>query len=159
MGWKIDILVMKKYCLGEALEPNSTLNINHNHKEKNMEYFKNCILKHYIDFKGRARRREYWFFALFAAIIIILVGVVGGVLDNILGLSGTLATALVTIVDLGLILPSLSVLVRRLHDIGKSGWWFWISLIPVVGGIILLVFMFLDSQPGSNAYGSNPKGK
>ncbi|MBR6124081.1 DUF805 domain-containing protein, partial [Candidatus Saccharibacteria bacterium] len=52
-----------------------------------------------------------------------------------------------------------SVLVRRLHDIGKSGWWFWVSLIPVVGGIILLVFMFLDSQPGSNAYGSNPKGK
>ena len=124
-----------------------------------MEYFKNCILKHYIDFKGRARRKEYWSFVLFAVIIIILVGIVAGVLDNVLGLSGTLTAALVTIVDLGLILPSISVLVRRLHDIGKSGWWFWVSLIPVVGGIILLVFMFLDSQPGSNAYGSNPKCK
>ena len=102
-----------------------------------MEYFKNCILKHYIDFKGRARRKEYWSFVLFAVIIIILVGIVAGVLDNVLGLSGTLTAALVTIVDLGLILPSISVLVRRLHDIGKSGWWFWVSLIPVVGGIIL----------------------
>ena len=124
-----------------------------------MEYFKNCVLKHYVDFKGRARRKEYWSFVLFTVIIIILVGIVAGVLDNVLGLSGTLTAALVTIVDLGLILPSISVLVRRLHDIGKSGWWFWVSLIPVVGGIILLVFMFLDSQPGSNAYGSNPKGK
>ena len=122
-----------------------------------MEYFKNCVLKHYVDFKGRARRKEYWSFVLFTVIIIILVGIVAGVLDNVLGLSGTLTAALVTIVDLGLILPSISVLVRRLHDIGKSGWWFWVSLIPVVGGIILLVFMFLDSQPGSNAYGSNPK--
>ena len=119
----------------------------------------NCILKHYIDFKGRARRKDYWSFVLFAVIILILVGIVGGVLDNILGLSGVLTAALVTIVDLGLIVPSLSVLVRRLHDIGKSGWWFWVSLIPVVGGIILLVFTFLDSQPGSNAYGPNPKGK
>lgn len=121
-----------------------------------MEYFKNCVLKHYVDFKGRARRKEYWFFALFQIIAIILAGIVGGVLDNV-GLP--FSSILVTIVTLGLLLPSLAVTFRRLHDIGKSGWWILITLVPCVGGIILLVFMLLDSQPGSNAYGPNPKGK
>lgn len=124
-----------------------------------MEYFKNCVLKHYVDFKGRARRKEYWFFALFEFITLILVSIVGGALDYVLGLSGVLSSALVTIVTLGLILPAIAVSFRRLHDIGKSGWWFLITLIPCLGGIIFLVFMLLDSQPGSNAYGPNPKGK
>jgi len=124
-----------------------------------MEYFKNCVLKHYVDFKGRARRKEYWFFALFEFITLILVSIVGGALDYVLGLPGVLSSALVTIVTLGLILPAIAVSFRRLHDIGKSGWWFLITLIPCLGGIIFLVFMLLDSQPGSNAYGPNPKGK
>lgn len=124
-----------------------------------MEYFKNCVLKHYVDFKGRARRKEYWFFALFEFIALILVCIVGGALDYVLGLPGVLSSALVTIVTLGLILPAIAVSFRRLHDIGKSGWWFLITLIPCLGGIIFLVFMLLDSQPGSNAYGPNPKGK
>ena len=130
-----------------------------NNKEKKMEYFKNCVLKHYIDFKGRARRKEYWFFALFQFIAIVLAAVVGGILDYVFGLPGVLTSALTTIVALGLILPALSVAFRRLHDIGKSGWWILITLVPCVGGIIFLVFMLLDSQPGSNAYGPNPKGK
>lgn len=59
---------------------------------------------------------------------------------------------------LAVLVPSLAVIVRRLHDIGKSGGWFFISFVPFVGGIILLVFECMDSQPGENAYGPNPKG-
>ena len=124
-----------------------------------MEYFKNCILKHYIDFNGRASRREFWFYVLFQAIVIILASIVGGALDYVLGRSGVLSSAFTMIVVLGLIVPNLAVSIRRLHDIGKSGWFILISLVPVIGGIILIIFSLLDSQPGSNAYGPNPKGK
>ena len=123
-----------------------------------MEYFKNCILKHYADFNGRARRKEYWFFALFQMIAIILVSILGGLVDYILGTAGIVSSVLIVLLSLGLLLPALAVLFRRLHDIGKSGWWIFISLVPCFGSIILLVFMFLDSQPGTNKYGPNPKG-
>lgn len=124
-----------------------------------MEYFKNCVLKHYADFNGRARRKEYWFYILFQAIAIILASFVGGALDYVFGLPGVLTSAFSMIVALGLCLPSLAVSIRRLHDVGKSGWFILIGLVPVVGGIILIIFSLLDSQPGSNAYGPNPKGK
>ena len=83
----------------------------------------------------------------------------GGALDYVLGRSGVLSSAFTMIVVLGLIVPSLAVSIRRLHDIGKSGWFILISLVPVIGGIILIIFSLMDSQPGSNAYGPNPKGK
>ena len=122
-----------------------------------MEYFKYC-LKHYVDFNGRARRMEYWCFALFQMIAVILACVLGFALDYLFGTPGIVTTVLVVLVSLGLVLPGFAVLLRRLHDIGKSGWWVFISLVPCVGSIILLVFLFLDSQPGTNAYGPNPKG-
>lgn len=122
-----------------------------------MEYIKYC-LKHYVDFNGRARRREYWFFVLFQAIAIILASILGGIVDYVIGTAGIVCSVLIMLVSLGLLLPSFAVLLRRLHDIGKSGWWVLISLVPCVGGIILLVFTLLDSQSGSNAYGPNPKG-
>ena len=113
------------------------------------------VLKNYAGFSGRARRKEYWMFALFNLIFLI----VAMVLDNVLG---------TTIEDLpyGLfyflyalvvLIPSLAVAVRRLHDVGKSGWVILISLIPIVGAIWLLVLMFTDSNPGENKYGVNPK--
>ena len=123
-----------------------------------MEYFKNCILKHYFDFSGRARRMEYWCFAVFQLIAIGLAALIGVGLDYAFGLPAVMTLALTIIVSIGLIVPGFAVLFRRLHDIGKSGWWIFITLIPCIGSIILLVFLFLDGQPGTNAYGPNPKG-
>ena len=59
--------------------------------------------------------------------------------------------------DLAVLIPSIAVTVRRLHDTGRTGWWILIGLIPVIGGIVLLIFMLLDSEPGENQYGPNPK--
>jgi len=113
------------------------------------------VLKKYAVFSGRARRKEYWMFALFNFIFSILAVVI----DSVLGTASEemgygIFYALYTLVVL---LPSLAVLVRRLHDVGKSGWWFFISLIPFIGGIWLLVLLISDSQPGENQHGLNPK--
>ena len=105
-------------------------------------------LTKYVTFSGRARRSEYWFFALASQI----ASVVASTIDNVLG------TQLFTyIVALGLLLPSLAVGIRRLHDTGRSGWWVLIGLVPVVGFIVLIVFYVQDSQPTTNAYGPSPK--
>jgi len=106
------------------------------------------VLSKYVVFSGRARRSEFWWFALFALILYIVVGII----DLAIG-----SSVLLLIVALALLLPSLAVTVRRLHDTGRSGWWILISLVPFVGGIILLVFECQDSQPGANAYGPSPK--
>jgi len=113
------------------------------------------VLKKYADFGGRARRKEYWMFVLFN-IIFVTVAVI---IDNILGIANeyTALGPFYYLYILAVLLPSLAVLVRRLHDIGKSGWWFFISLIPFIGAIWLLVLLVTDSQPGENQYGPNPK--
>ena len=108
------------------------------------------VLKRYTVFTGRAARTEFWMFALFNFIVSIVLGVV----DNVLGL-GTLLAALYS---LAVLLPSIGVGIRRLHDTGRSGWWLLISLVPLIGAIVLLVFTIQDSQPGDNQYGPNPKG-
>lgn len=110
-------------------------------------YFK--VLQNYVGFQGRARRKEYWMFVLFSAIVSIILTI----LDKALHLDSVLAG----LYSLAVLLPSLAVGARRLHDTGRSGWWLLLSLIPFVGGIILLVFMCLDSQEGDNQYGPNPK--
>lgn len=102
---------------------------------------KTCFSK-YATFEGRARRSEFWYFALFVFIIAILTCWI-----PILG----------QLICLALILPNIAVCVRRLHDIGKSGWFYFISFIPLVGAIILLVWACTDSQPGENQWGANPK--
>ena len=126
-------------------------------------------LRKYSRFRGRSRRKEYWFFSLFNALIIIGLRVIGIVIASILTPSGdrtegfllptllSIVALLSTVYSLGTLIPSLAVLVRRLHDIGKSGWWLLIGLIPFIGGIILLIFSLQDSQPGTNQYGANPK--
>jgi uncharacterized membrane protein YhaH (DUF805 family) len=106
------------------------------------------VFSKYVVFSGRARRSEFWWFFLFAVIVYIVVGIIDAVIgSSILGL----------IVSLALLLPSLAVNVRRLHDTGRSGWWILIGLIPIIGFIVLLVFECQDSQPGTNAYGPSPK--
>jgi len=115
-------------------------------------------LKQYADFSGRARRKEYWMFTLFNMIIIyalILVMMVGNAIKS--SELSLLGMVLYGGYALAIIVPSLAVCVRRLHDIGKSGWYFFIGLIPLVGGIILLIWLFKDSQAGKNEYGANPK--
>lgn len=112
------------------------------------------VLKKYFVFQGRARRKEYWMFTLFSVLIYIALMIIEG----ILGMGGEGGLGLLSsLYSLGVLLPSLGVAVRRLHDTNRSGWWLLIGLIPILGGIVLLVFMVLDSQPGTNQYGPNPK--
>lgn len=113
-----------------------------------MNYYINAF-KNYVNFKGRARRKEYWMFVLFNFIVAFVLGII----DGLIGI-----TVLSTIYSLAVIIPSLALCFRRLHDIGKSGAWILIGLIPLVGEIILLVFFCTDSQAGENQYGPNPKG-
>ena len=108
------------------------------------------VLGKYCDFNGRARRSEYWWFTLAYSV---LSGVLSGFAQN-----STIFGIISGIVSLALLLPSLGVSVRRLHDIGKSGWWLLLALIPVIGAIILIVWDCKDSEPGDNQYGPNPKG-
>lgn len=113
-----------------------------------MEWYLKC-LKQYADFKGRARRKEYWMFFLFN----FLFSVIFAVLDGILQTKGILEG----LYSLAVLIPGLAVTVRRLHDIGKSGWMILIVLIPIVGMIWLLVLTVTDSALGENEYGPNPK--
>ncbi|MCH5676717.1 DUF805 domain-containing protein [Streptomyces gilvus] len=108
-------------------------------------------LKKYAVFSGRARRKEYWMYALFVGIIYIVLAVIAGASKSMAGI------ALLGVFYLAILLPSLAVGVRRLHDTGKSGWWLLFGIVPLVGGITLLVFTCLDSEPGPNKYGPNPK--
>jgi len=114
------------------------------------------VLKNYANFNGRARRKEYWMFFLFNLIF----AVCAAVIDNLLGLSSKDMGGygpIYGLYALATLLPGLAVAVRRLHDVGKSGWFLLVGLIPLIGGIWLLVLMATDSQPGSNEYGPNPK--
>ena len=113
------------------------------------------VLKQYADFKGRARRTEYWMFTLFNVIF----GVVAIILDNVLGLAFPLVGygPLYLLYMFSMLIPSLAVTVRRLHDIGKSGFMFFIVLIPIIGAIWMLILLVTDSQSGANKWGANPK--
>lgn len=112
-------------------------------------------LKKYAVFGGRARRKEYWYFVLFNLIISITLAFIDGVAGTYsppagMGLLGG-------IYALAVLIPGIAVAVRRLHDTGRSGWWILIALIPIVGIIVLVVFMVQNSNPGQNEYGANPK--
>lgn len=113
------------------------------------------VLRQYADFNGRARRKEFWMFFLFNLIF----SVAAMILDNVLGIAWEKIGygPLYVIYGLAVFLPNLAVTVRRLHDVGKSGWWIFISLIPLIGAIWLLVLMVTDGNPGNNEYGPNPK--
>jgi uncharacterized membrane protein YhaH (DUF805 family) len=107
-----------------------------------------AVLKKYADFSGRARRKEFWMFVLFNFIIAVVLGVV----DSMIGVP-----VLGLIYTLGVLIPSLAVGARRLHDIGKTGWWQLIAFVPFIGIIVLIIFFVMDSNPGDNQYGPNPK--
>jgi len=116
-------------------------------------YFKECFTTKFADFKGRARRSEFWYFTLFTLLASIVVGILDGLLASLIGMP-----ILTIVFMLALIIPSIAVTIRRLHDTDRSGWWILVGLVPILGSIALLVFYVQDSKPGANAWGPNPKG-
>jgi uncharacterized membrane protein YhaH (DUF805 family) len=119
-----------------------------------MEWY-TLVWKRYAEFEGRSRRKEYWMFSLINMLIVLAAELAGFVLLFI-GI-GVIVFPLLILYSLALLIPSLAVSVRRLHDTGKSGWWLLIGLIPLIGGIVLIVFLASDSEPGVNLYGPSPK--
>ncbi len=114
------------------------------------------VLKKYAVFSGRARRKEYWFFVLFNFIITVVLVVIDGTVGTF---DPTTGVGMLTVLySLFVLIPTLAVTVRRLHDTGRTGWWLLIGLVPLIGGIVILVFMLLDSNSGGNEYGPDPKG-
>ena len=113
-------------------------------------------LKKYATFRGRARRKEYWTFVLVTFIFTIMAVYIDGLLFGTTSQDSGYGIVY-GLFSLIMLLPGLAVLVRRLHDVGKSGWWIFISLIPVIGSIWLLLLLLTDSQPTENQYGLSPK--
>ena len=109
------------------------------------------VFSQYVGFTGRARRSEFWYWTLFQ----IILGIIASILDR--AAFDRNNGAFSAVVGLALLLPSLAVAVRRLHDSGRTGWWLLIGLIPVIGTIVLIIFYVQDSQ-GDNKYGPSPKG-
>ena len=112
-------------------------------------------LKNYVGFNGRARRREYWFFTLFSFLMTIALSILDLIIFNLS--SETVLGMFTGAYALAVIIPTLAVTFRRLHDTGKSGWWLLINFVPMIGSLIFIVLLLLDSQPGENQYGSSPK--
>ena len=112
------------------------------------------VMRKYAVFSGRARRQEYWMFVLLNVIIVLFLGIIDGMADS--DFEGSRST-LSTLYVLATLIPFLAVGVRRLHDTGRSGWWMLIGLIPIIGAIVLLIFIIQDSQLMDNQYGPNPK--
>ncbi|MCH9660824.1 MAG: DUF805 domain-containing protein [Bacteroidetes bacterium] len=128
-----------------------------------VDWWKKVVFKNYANFEGRARRSEYWYYTLLNIIIVVplafLIGFVGGGAgeDSPIFYIGL---GLLLLIALALLIPSIAVAVRRLHDTNKSGWWYLLGVIPLVsyiGGIVLLVFYCSNGDSGTNQYGQDPK--
>jgi uncharacterized membrane protein YhaH (DUF805 family) len=118
-------------------------------------YWYMMALHKYAVFTGRAQRKEYWFFYLFTVLITLGLAILDmliGSFDRVTGVG-----VLSGLYSLAVLIPNLAVTVRRLHDTNRSGWWFFIVLVPFIGGIVLFIFLVQDSTPGENQYGANPK--
>ncbi len=109
-------------------------------------YFIDVIKNQYINFEGRATRQQYWMYILFYFVLSVIVSILGAILGE------TVYKILNFLVTLGLFLPTLSIGVRRLHDTDRSGWWFLVALLPIIGYIVLLVFFCLPSTEGENRF-------
>lgn len=108
------------------------------------------VLQNYAVFSGRARRKEYWMFFLFNIIVSFMLGLVLGLVGALLGLGTTLSDTASILYGLGIFVPALAVAVRRMHDLGRSGWWI---IVPVAN----IVFLCMNGQPGENEFGPDPK--
>ena len=115
-----------------------------------MEYFISAVKDNYINFEGRARRKEYWMFIIFALIFSLALGII----DGIIGLAPVGLSALFQI---AIFVPSIAIGARRLHDVGKSGWWQLLYFALIIGWIPLIIFLCQDSHIGNNAFGGSEK--
>jgi uncharacterized membrane protein YhaH (DUF805 family) len=124
-----------------------------------MHWLLDPIINHYADFEGRAARKTYWMFLLMYLAALVVGAIFISVFAELIGLgelgSGALSL-LAILVLLAMIVPTIAITVRRLHDAGFSGWWYLLVLIPYLGGLVVLVLTCLPSQPGSNTYGPHP---
>lgn len=120
-----------------------------------INWYKKVVFENYANFKGRARRSEYWYFALGNLILLFIAAVI----DNVAGINFAPIPygPIYLLVLLANFIPSLAVAVRRLHDVGKSGWFYFIILIPFIGAIWLLVLFFTEGERNTNQYGPDPK--
>lgn len=109
------------------------------------------VMKNYVGFTGRARRKEYWMFSLIYILIVIVLQLILGFLND------SLAAGVVGLVVLAHFLPSIAAGIRRLHDTDRSGWWLLIGLVPLIGGIWLIVLLVLEGTSGPNRFGPDPK--
>lgn len=143
-------------------------------------YFLDTLKQRYAQFDGRASRSEFWYFALFSMIISIILGLLDGVFGTVYTYETYTAAAMAaetteaaavsvtqtmgymqSLYGLLVLVPTVAVSIRRLHDIGKNGWWLLLGIIPIInfiGIFVLLYFYVQDSQSGENEYGENPKG-
>lgn len=127
-----------------------------------IEWYKKVVFENYSNFKGRARRSEYWYFALANGLISILFIIIGAVIGGVLGDAITgliIGYVLFGLYTLATLLPTLAVIARRLHDVGKSGWFYLVAFIPVVGGIWILILFCTEGNHGPNQYGPDPKNE
>jgi len=108
------------------------------------------FLRNYANFNGRSTRSDYWYVILANYLISFALGFIGGLIPSLSGLM----TGLTALYSLAVLVPGIAIVVRRLHDINKSGWYYFIALIPLVGFIILLVFLCTDSVDENNRYGT-----
>ena len=114
------------------------------------------VLKKYAVFEGRARRKEYWIFVLISSLVLIFLSLI----DELTGWKVWEDEGVLSLVySIAVFVPTLAVVVRRLHDTDRSGWWILIALIPLVGAIVLLVFLILKGNEGDNRFGPDPKAE
>lgn len=137
--------------------------------DKILFYLKKCFKEDFANFKGRARREEYWYFVLGCGIVSIAVSILVNIAVSILacwsdlilacssGLIFACSWVLSRLLGLVFLVPGLAVGARRLHDTGRSGWWQLLSFVPVIGGIVLLVWFATAGKPEENKWGANPK--
>lgn len=108
------------------------------------------VIKNYTGFSGRARRKEYWMFVLINMIICAVLNVI----QSVIGME----TPYISIIySLGVLLPSIAVAIRRLHDTDRSGWWVLLSLIPIIGTVVIIIFLCQNGTAGNNRFGADPK--
>lgn len=119
------------------------------------QYFLDVIKNHYVDFDGRASRKQYWMFVLFNILISIALNIVTGILGSIADFFALIGSLAGVLISLALLLPGIGIAARRLHDTGKSGWLLLLAFIPLVN-LVLLYFMILEGDSGSNEYGPDP---
>ena len=122
------------------------------------KWFLICVMSKYSDFTGRARRKEFWMYTLLFFIFSLTFVILGAITSSIAVSLGMLHALLYVVIFLALICPTLALSVRRLHDVGKSGWWLLIGIIPIAGALYLLYLFSRRGLPGPTPYGPDPKG-